>query len=217
LKGLIVFDMDGTLVEESSSWNLVYRAYGIEKRAMENFATFCDGKIDYEGLVRRTVEDLRVAGANRQGVLRALSSYKLKSGGIEAVSKAASLGWRAAIVSAGLCPLAQAVGSALGIGIIRCNDLKYDDEGRVLGAMVQVDPGRKWEAVRDVMSEVGTPELGVVTVGDHPMDGSMFMSSDHFVVIGAGPLEFLDTRGARVSSLKEIPGLIEKWYGKEEA
>ena len=51
----MLFDLDGTLVKEISSWRSIHKFFGTEDGVSSNLKAYELGKIDYEEFMRRDI------------------------------------------------------------------------------------------------------------------------------------------------------------------
>ncbi|MEB3772847.1 MAG: phosphoserine phosphatase, partial [Desulfurococcales archaeon] len=49
---IVLFDVDGVLVEEKSSWQVIHRLLGVEEEAEKGTRMYMEGIIDYLGWMR---------------------------------------------------------------------------------------------------------------------------------------------------------------------
>jgi len=210
LKGLVVFDLDGTLVPEKSSWRRIYERFGIQEVSDDNFRRFEKGLMSYTELVSQTAAELRRAGLKKDDIASLFKDPHVVDGAAELVDQLKRDGWEVAIISAGVCDLVRRIAELLGIEKRFCNEILYDEGGLISGIKVGVDPSNKGQVLEALARDLNVDKEHVVAVGDHPMDGSMFARAGHYVVVGedgdVGP------RGRRAKSLREVSAIIKLWY-----
>ena len=215
MKGVVIFDVDGTLDDEKSSWRLLYSTRDQVALSDQRFAAFAAGDIDYESLVELTVEDLRRLKLNRKDIDQLKMNLRPKPEAEAVIKKLKEMGWEVAAVSAGVCNLIDELVSSMGIVLRFCNSLEFDESGVVCCAKIAVNPTKKDVVIDDICRYLSLPLEAVVTVGDHAMDFSMFRKSGHYLVFdgGQGPCD--DGIGGHISSLKEVPDWIERWENQK--
>ena len=49
------FDLDGTLLEEDSSWAAIHRFFGTTRESQQSLKLYSEGKIDYKEFMRRDI------------------------------------------------------------------------------------------------------------------------------------------------------------------
>ncbi|WP_449461945.1 HAD-IB family phosphatase [Tardisphaera miroshnichenkoae] len=216
MKGVVIFDVDGTLDDEKSSWRLLYSARDQAALSDQRFAAFEAGDLDYERLVELTVDDLRRLKLNRKDIDRLKMRVRPRPEAEAVVKKLREMGWEVATVSAGVCNLIDELVCSMGIALRFCNSLEFDENGIVCCAKVAVNPTKKGIVIDEIRRRLSLPMEAVVTVGDHVMDFSMFKSSGHYLIFDGrqGPCE--DGRGGHISSLREVPDWIERWEKQGE-
>ncbi len=216
MKGVVIFDVDGTLDDEKSSWRLLYSVRDQAALSDRRFADFEAGRMDYERLVELTVEDLRRLKLNRKDIDRLKASLRPKPEAEAVIRKLKEMGWEVAAVSAGVCNLIDELVSSMGITLRFCNSLGFDENGVVCCARVAVNPTKKDMIIDDIRRRLSLPVEAIVTVGDHAMDFSMFRNSGHYLIFDGrqGPCD--DGKGGHISSLGEVPGWIERWESQRK-
>ncbi len=211
MKGVVIFDVDGTLHDEKSSWRLLYSIRGQAALSDQRFAAFEAGNIDYERLVELTIEDLRRLKLTRHDIDRIRTKLRPRPEAVVAIRKLKEIGWEVAAVSAGVCNLIDELVSSMGIALRFCNSLEFDESGIVCCAKIAVNPTRKDAVIDDIRRYLSLPMEAVVTVGDHTMDFSMFRDSGHYLIFDGGHGSCDDGIGGHISSLIEVPDWIERW------
>ncbi|MGC8601490.1 MAG: HAD family hydrolase [Thermoprotei archaeon] len=215
MKGIVVFDVDGTLDYEKSSWRLLYDIYGAGSLSDDRFATFESGKIDYEALVGITLDDLKRLGLRREDVDRLSLRMRPRPEAAAVIRKLKNMGWEPIAVSAGVCNLTRRLLRSLGIDLAYCNYLEFDQSGALAGAKILVNPAKKDLIVYGILESLSLPKRAVVAVGDHAMDFSMFNESGHYLVLDGTSGSCDDGRGVHITSLSEVPYWIELWQKTE--
>jgi HAD superfamily PSPase-like hydrolase len=166
---LIAFDLDGVLVEESSAWWTLHKAFGTYEVSRKNLRLYEAGKIDYPEFMRR---DIRLWGKrNIKEVETILHKYTLTEGSSKTCNTLHQQGYQLAIVSAGIDMLARAVSGKLGIKHWVANGLEVDNQGFLTGEGVfRVDLMKKHVALKELISPLGITLLQTVAVGDSKYD-----------------------------------------------
>jgi phosphoserine phosphatase len=172
---LVVFDMDGVLIESRSSWVLVHQHFGTDNE--DSLQAFLRGEIDDIEFIRRDVERWVSAGgpvhvSEVNGVLDGALPFP---GALETLHTLHRRGVRTAIVSGGLRHLAMRMGRLGSVDVVMANDVEVDDEGYLTGGGVVHVPLRdKGEVVAAIQEELGVTPEASAAVGDSPVDVSMF-------------------------------------------
>jgi len=177
---IVVFDMDGVLVECESSWEYLHRIFGsisiVRKR--NYMGQFEHGLISYEEWMRRDLEAMinaKGGSIHRDDIIRAFSGVKINDEAKDVINHLRSKGVRVAIVSAGIYDLADLIGKKLGIEIIYANKLIYDENGFLLPRGIEVvNPLNKDKVLREISVRFNIPLDKFMYIGDSEWDVSAF-------------------------------------------
>lgn len=191
---LAVFDLDGVLVEEKSSWAYLHRVFGTyEHVSRANYAkAFEEGDITYSDWMKLDLESL--IGA--RGVLycheieEVFSRVRLAEGASVVVDYLKKYGIKVAIVSAGIEHLALRVAKVLGINEVYANRLLCSEDGRLLPyGLEKVNPLKKGKIVEEIARRYSISLAGTMYVGDSAWDCSALEVVGYPVVIGNTPIQ----------------------------
>jgi len=166
---LIVFDLDGVLVEEPSSWWTLHKAFGTFEVSRENLYAYEAGKIDYPEFMRR---DIRLWGQRNIWEVEALlQNFTLNQGASEICNVLQQQGYKLAIVSAGIDILARTVSEKLGIEYWVSNGLEVDIQGNLTGeGIFRVDLIEKHLALKKLLRPLRVELSNVIAIGDSKYD-----------------------------------------------
>ncbi|KXB09161.1 hypothetical protein AKJ35_00495 [candidate division MSBL1 archaeon SCGC-AAA833F18] len=181
---LIAFDMDGTLVEETSCWGIIHREFGVEDQASGNLEDWKQGRIDYPEFMRR---DIKLWGSPPpiSQIEEILSNFNLAPNARGVVSELKERGYEVAIITGGLDILADKIAQELKIPHVLANGLEVDEEDYLTGeGIFRVDPLRKYEALEGLTDELGVSMKECVGVGDSEYDVSLLEHVGMGVAIG---------------------------------
>jgi phosphoserine phosphatase len=185
---LVVFDMDGVLVDAHSSWVLVHQHYGTQNE--DSLRAFLKDEIDDYEFIRRDVDRWRAAGGDikLEDVMGVLDEAPLVPGAVETLLELHDRGLVTAIVSGGLRYLAERVGQLGNVTVVHANDFEVDDMGYLTGGgVVKVPLKDKASVVRAVQEMFGIAASGTAVVGDTLVDVSMFALAQ--VAIAFNPMD----------------------------
>jgi len=175
---LVAFDMDGVLLNHTSSWTWVHDAFGVDNDA--SLMEFLSGKIDEKEFMRRDIALWRTIDPAVS--IRTIAGY-LKDipliGGIQ--ETVAALRWngiRTVIISGGIDIAAEMLFSEFGFDDRAANGLETDAEGRLTGeGIINVDLTDKGKKLREFMERFGTVPERTVSIGNSSTDIKMFENS----------------------------------------
>lgn len=126
---MIVFDMDGVLVDVKSSWQFVHAAFGVDNG--ENVKQYVEGRMTYEELMKR---DIALWGRVHIDKIRSiLSNVQLMPGAAEAFAILKEACLKTALISAGVSVLAERLNAVLELDHVYANRLLTDRQGLLTG------------------------------------------------------------------------------------
>ncbi|RLG46276.1 MAG: hypothetical protein DRN90_06765 [Thermoproteota archaeon] len=170
-RGMVVFDMDGTLIEARSSWWLIHEAMRTEKQARENERMYRRGIIDYD---RWAELDVRAwIGKDFSKALSALKEVKLMEGARESVELLRSEGFIVGVISAGLNVVLERILEEIALDFYEVNELLLKNKV-VVGWRTRVGYHDKGRKVIELSEKFSVPLNLVVVVGDAENDLEMF-------------------------------------------
>lgn len=174
--GLVAFDLDGTLVAETSSWYVLHEHFGTRDSAAKNLEAYKNGAIDYPEFMRRDIS--LWPRVHHSEVDALLSKFTLAEGAEETVKGLKMKGYKIAIVSSGIDVLANKVARVLDIPYVLANGLELDRDGRLTGRGVfRVPLSQKEKALEPLARRFGLGLRQCVAVGDSDWDFSFLASS----------------------------------------
>src|SRR5712691_8847689 len=188
--------MDGTILEEDSSWVALHRHFGTTRTGKRGLKLYTDGKIDYTEFMRRDIA-LWPKNLALDEVDRILSNYRIRKEAPETVSRLKDLGAKVALVTSGIDILAERVARDLGIESWVANGLETTSSGVLAGAGIgRVDPSRKDLAYLGLLKKLGIRSEDTIAVGDTIYDLRFLKSAR---------LGFFLTEGEKVPDDSLIP------------
>jgi phosphoserine phosphatase len=126
---LVVFDMDGVLVDIASSWQTIHQAFSVDNS--DNFRRHLQGEITYAEFMR---SDISLWGRIHQNqIQQILATVPLMQGVKTTFAQLQRAGKTTAIISSGLMLLANRLKALLNIEYVYANELKTDTEGYLTG------------------------------------------------------------------------------------
>jgi phosphoserine phosphatase len=175
---LVALDMDGTLVDVSSSWHVVHQHFGGNND--EGLRRFLANEIDDEEFIRSDVRIWRRHAPDLTvfDLEQILEPVPLMPGAAELVDGIHARGARTAIVSGGLDILARRIARELGIEVALANGLRVDAEGRLTGeGIVRVPIHDKEGVLAGLQSQLGVRPEETASVGNSEIDVGLFRRS----------------------------------------
>ena len=180
---LVAFDLDGTLVEEKSSWRKVHEFFGTEEKSDEGLKLYVDGKINYEQFVAHDLS-LWPKGISKNVFNYVFSKIPLNEGAREVVTEIKRRGKLVAIVSSGISLLAEKVSKELSVDFFIANEILFDEKGRSTGVGVAtVDLNKKGEALLKILEKANIKPKEVLGVGDSKFDLSFLKICGYSVLL----------------------------------
>lgn len=174
---VVVFDMDGTLVEESSCWETLHKYFGANPQLVrKNMEDYLTGRISYCEWMRR---DLLLWKRNNRlphisGIKTALKNYKIVKGAYKTVQELKKRGYITAIVTSGLDILAKEVAEKLNIDYTYANSFETDENGYLTEKVkCKVKLLEKDKNLKDLSKKLKIPLSAFIAIGDTWFDLSM--------------------------------------------
>lgn len=171
---IVFFDLDGTLVEEDSSWRILHRFLGTDNLAAKALEKFSRGEINYEEFVRHDVV-LWPKGLPKTFFEHVFYKARIRHDARSLFKRLKDQGVLRAIVTSGLDMLAKRVCEELEADECVSNEMVFAAKGCFTGVVkVNVDPSRKAEVLTNICRKYSIPLSETAAVGDTVYDKSMF-------------------------------------------
>jgi phosphoserine phosphatase len=175
---LVAFDMDGTLVDTSSSWAAVHAHFGAGNS--DGLRRFLANEIDDEEFIqsdiaiwKRHAPDLTLAE-----IRAILDRVPLMPGAGPLLHGLHRLGIRTAIVSGGIDLLAHRIAEELDIEIALANGFEVGPDGRLTGdGIVRVPIHGKEQVLASLQAQLGIEPSETASVGNSEIDLGLFRRS----------------------------------------
>jgi phosphoserine phosphatase len=168
---MVVFDLDGVLVDIDSSWQVIHRAFTVDNK--ENFLRHQQGEITYTEFMQ---SDISLWGRTHQDqIQQILATVPLMLGAKTTIAQLRCAGKVTAIISSGLMLLANRIRSVLDIDYVYANQLITDTEGYLTGegdGKVTLD--NKGRILAQLCAEAEILPENCAVVGDTRFDLSLF-------------------------------------------
>jgi len=181
---LVAFDMDGTLIEQDSSWWAIHQHFGVEKEARQNLEAYERGEIDYPEFMRRDIK-LWQPTPHISQIERIFADFKMAPNAADVVAEIHRRNYKIAIITGGIDVLAEKVARRLKIDHVLANGLEVDERGYLTGeGIFCVEPYMKHEALRRLIGELDLTLAECVAVGDSKYDANFLKHAGLGVAIG---------------------------------
>jgi phosphoserine phosphatase len=130
---VIVFDMDGVLVDVKSSWQFVHKEFG--KNNLQNLKRYKSGEITYRELMR---SDIALWGHVRLSRIKSiLNKVPIMPGARQTCQCLRTSGLKMALISAGISILAERLQAILGLDYVFANEILADQQGFLTGEGIE--------------------------------------------------------------------------------
>lgn len=179
---LVLLDMDGTLVDELSSWEWVHHTLGVSNE--DNWKAYQAGEMDDHEFTRADLDlwlqarpDLHV-----RDVEEALEQAPLMEGVHVLADALAAAGAVTAIVSGGLDLLARDVAGIMDLDLYAANGFRATEDGRVTSdPVIRVPVRDKESAARALREALDVPRHRTAAMGNTRHDVTMFRQAGRSV------------------------------------
>ncbi len=201
--GLVAFDLDGTLVAETSSWYVLHEHFGTREKAAANLEAYKNGAIDYPEFMKRDIS--LWPRVHHSEVDEVLSGFTLAEGAEETIKGLKEKGYKIAIVSSGIDVLANKVARILDIPYVLANGLELDRDGCLTGrGILRVALTEKEKALEPLARRFGLGLRQCVAVGDSDWDFSFLASSGFGVAYRYAGGELDKVAELSITDLREL-------------
>lgn len=184
----VVFDCDGVLTDNGSSWQNIHRRFGTDtndggahKRTLEKFL---DGKITEEEFVEHDIRLWRSVQSeiHKDDIIRCYSGIGLIDGARDVIEELKRRGVYVAIVSSGVDLFVGAIANMLKVDDWAANGFEWDEDGYLIKGL----PTRVYSHNKGIMVEklarINSFETGeMISVGDSGTDLSMKVGESSFI------------------------------------
>jgi len=169
---LAVFDMDGVLVDVESSWVWVHDYFDVNND--HSLELYLNGEIDDLEFIRRDIElwKNKDKDLTKDNIKSILSDVPVMDGYKKCLEHLKEKQYKTAIISGGLKPLAEQIGSEY-FDIIKANDLQ-ERKGKLSGeGVLEVQLKDKGSAFKELLHDLNIKPEKCVAVGNSFIDSPM--------------------------------------------
>jgi phosphoserine phosphatase len=173
----VAFDLDGTLVNEKSSWWTLHKFFGTYAQSVQNMASYEQGRIMYDEFMKMDIS-LWKPRPHISTIKKVLLNYTLTLNSKLVTKLLNEKGYSLFIVTTAPDVLANAVARELSISHVVSNGFIFDGEGYLTqNTVFNVDLMKKEIALRKLLSKAGVKCEDCVAVGDSKYDKSFLNAS----------------------------------------
>ena len=209
---LVVFDMDGTLLEPRSCWAYIHDYFGTDNSDM--LKMYIERKISDQDFVKadfKLWQDSTEDNINQKYINKILDNIEPIKGAKELVEHLHSSNIRTAIISGGIQYLADKWAQKWGIERALANELSDDGKGR-LRAKINVRGNNKGPVMEKLMSQMNVEKSHVISVGDTVVDLPLFERSGYSIAVNTEDSRVIENADYhhRSINLSELIPIISK-------
>jgi phosphoserine phosphatase len=203
-KRLIVFDVDGTLIDIEVIDKLAETA-GVGEEVSQITLRAMNGEIDFKQALRERAKLLR--GLSTSSLDNIANNLRITPGAEELISTLKMLGYKIALVSGGFTYFVDKIKDRLNIDYAYANKLVIKD-GKLTGEVEEpiIDARRKGEIVRQLAKRENLLMEEIVAVGDGANDRFMLQNSG--LGIALNPKEILKKVADGVITKENLNGIL---------
>ena len=195
---LVIFDVDGVLVNVRSSWRVIHEALGTVRYSELYARLYWDGRISYrDWMLADTQLWLEAEPRLDRHMLAEILEERVSilPDAHDAIEYLRRRGVEVAFVSGGVDILVEMVTGELGVKLWAAPRLAFDSRGRLIpGGMPEVEADAKHRWVYRFSEMLGVPRSAVCVVGDSRIDAPMMMVAGGGVAVN--PMDEVVVRAA---------------------
>jgi phosphoserine phosphatase len=203
-KRLIVFDVDGTLIDAEMIDELA-KAAGVGTKVSEITSRAMNGEIDFKQALTERVYLLK--GLDIKILDSIVENLDVTPGAEELIIALKALGYKIALISGGFIQFVEKIKQKLGIDYVYANKLVIKD-GKLTGEVVEpiIDAERKADLMREIAEKENLLMEQVVAVGDGAND--RFMLENSGLGIALYPKAVLQKVASGVITKDNLAGIL---------
>lgn len=171
---LVLFDMDGTLIE-GSSWEMLHEGHGVSNE--DNWQRYQRGELDDVEFIRSDIAMWHVGGreVHVTDLEKMLAHVKPFEGARDVIDGLRAQGIATCILSGGVDLLAHRICDELGIDMYVANGMRLKESGHLHGdGLSFVEIRDKGRMAREILRKLDVPPERAAAVGNSAYDVPMF-------------------------------------------
>ncbi|MCW4035537.1 MAG: phosphoserine phosphatase SerB [Candidatus Bathyarchaeota archaeon] len=203
-KRLIVFDVDGTLIDAEMIDELA-KAAGVGGKVSEITSRAMNGEIEFKQALKERVMLLK--GLPVSVLDSIVDNLDVTPGAEELITSLKALGYKIALISGGFTQFVDKIQEKLGIDYVYANKLVIEN-GKLTGEVVEpiIDAEAKAELMQEIAQKENLLMEQVVAVGDGANDRFMLQNSG--LGIALYPKDVLQKVAAGVITKDNLAGIL---------
>ena len=203
-KRLIVFDVDGTLIDAEMIDELA-KAAGVGGKVSEITSRAMNGEIEFKQALKERVRLLK--GLPVAVLDSIVANLDVTPGAEELITSLKALGYKIALISGGFTQFVEKIKEKLGIDYVYANKLVIED-GKLTGEVVEpiIDAEAKAELMQEIAEKENLLMEQVVAVGDGANDRFMLQNSG--LGIALYPKDVLQKVASGVITKDNLAGIL---------
>jgi phosphoserine phosphatase len=203
-KRLIVFDVDGTLIDAEMIDELA-KVAGVGPKVKEITSRAMNGEIEFKQALKQRVHLLK--GLPIEILDSIVENLEVTPGAEELITSLKALGYKIALISGGFTQFVEKIREKLGIDYVYANKLLIRD-GKLTGKVGEpiIDAERKAELIQEIAEKENLLMEQVVAVGDGANDRFMLQNSG--LGIALYPKAVLQKVASGVITKENLAGIL---------
>lgn len=184
--GLLVMDVDGTLIRQEGI-DLLAQEAGAGEKVAEITAQAMNGELDFSASLEARVALLK--GLEISAFQKILKQIEITQGAEGLITELHQRGYKVGLVSGGFHEVIDPIARSLGIDLVRANRLQTFD-GRLTGKVIGeiVTPERKKDSLLTWAKENHVPRSQTIAMGDGANDLPMIETAGIGIAFMAKPI-----------------------------
>ncbi len=209
---LVVFDMDGTIIEPRSSWAMIHEYFGTDNSEM--LQMYIEHKISDKEFVKADIElwnNKSDKPVNEKYINSILDKAKPREGAKELISSLHEANIKTVILSGGIQYLANKWAKEWNMDKALANDL-IDDENGNLTAIIKSSGHNKGPVMEEMIKEYNFRKNEIAAIGDTVVDIPTFERAGLSIAVNTEDERVISKANYHLKgNLSELIKLILNW------